>query len=252
MKILYLPQENIHKGNLILVNAQHPYPAQQDLTLCPIWEGAPSLLMNRCAVVLLTNLMNEIHGWRSILPVSGFRSRKEQQEIWDNALTQEGEDFTKAYVALPGHSEHETGLAVDLGLRREQIDPIRPDFPDSGICGIFRRRAAAFGYIERYPSGKENITGIAAEPWHFRFVGAPHGAVMAGEGLTLEEYLAFIKTYPYGEKTYEYRQAGLGFAISYLKAEKEGSTRLELTGDIPYSISGDNMGGYVITEWRRD
>lgn len=72
-----------------------------------------------------------------------------------------------------GCSEHETGLAIDLALAGEEPDFIRPPFPDRGICRRFRQRCADFGFVLRYPAGKETVTGIAHEPWHFRYVGVP-------------------------------------------------------------------------------
>ena len=92
-------------------------------------------------------------------------------------------------MALPGHSEHQTGLAIDLGLRGPEIDFIRPDFPYEGVCQRFRERAADFGFVERYPAGKEAVIGIAHEPWHFRYVGPSHAREMVHRGLVLEEYL---------------------------------------------------------------
>ena len=81
-------------------------------------------------------------------------------------------------MALPGCSEHQTGLAIDLGKAAGYIDFIRPAFPYDGVCGRFRRLAARYGFIERYQRGKEEVTGISAEPWHFRYVGAPHAQLM--------------------------------------------------------------------------
>ena len=79
-------------------------------------------------------------------------------------------------------SEHQTGLAIDLGLASEEIDVIRPNFPYSGVCAAFRKQAADYGFILRYPAGKEAVTGIAYEPWHFRYVGVPHARFMLNRG----------------------------------------------------------------------
>lgn len=86
-------------------------------------------------------------------------------------------------------------MAIDLGLYSDHIDFICPDFPYDGVCEIFRETAPSYGLVERYPAGKENITGIEHEPWHFRYVGFPHSEIMTGKGLTLEEYPDFIKKY---------------------------------------------------------
>ena len=93
-------------------------------------------------------------------------------------MAESGLAFTHKYVAYPGCSEHQTGLAIDLGKAAGHIDFIRPAFPYDGTCGAFRRAAAAYGFIERYQKGKESLTGIAREPWHFRYVGLPHAAIM--------------------------------------------------------------------------
>ena len=177
-------------NSLILVNRQHPYTmsVRQDLT--PALPAFPRILLEREAAHALSRLMEKLGGWGNILPVSGWRSFDEQEKIYLDSLRDNGREFTRQFVALPGHSEHQTGLAIDLGLRGESVDFIRPDFPYDGICQRFRELAPAYGFIERYPAGKEGVTGIAHEPWHFRYVGAPHAESMARQGLCLEEYLA--------------------------------------------------------------
>lgn len=177
-------------NSLILVNRQHPYSAivLQDLTA--VHPGFPHVLLERETAHALSRLMEELGGWEQIVPVSGWRSFTEQQEIYLDSLRDNGREFTKQFVALPGHSEHQTGLAIDLGLRGDDVDFIRPDFPYEGICQRFRELAPTYGFIQRYPAGKEHVTGIAHEPWHFRYVGVPHAESMARQGLCLEEYLA--------------------------------------------------------------
>ena len=76
---------------------------------------------------------------------------KEQQDIFKQSLKDNGRTFTQQFVALPGKSEHQTGLAIDLGLKKESIDFIRPDFPYIGICQQFREKSVPYGFIERYP-----------------------------------------------------------------------------------------------------
>ncbi len=176
-------------NTLILVNLQHGIPAGMEQDLIPAHKDYPEILLEREAAVALSRLMEELDGWKYIVPVSGWRSMEEQQTIYDDSLRDNGLEFTKKFVALPGHSEHQTGLAIDLGLRQKEIDFIRPAFPYEGICQTFRELASAYGFIERYPAGKEAITGIAHEPWHFRYVGTPHAETITKAGLTLEEYL---------------------------------------------------------------
>lgn len=130
------------------------------------------------------------------MPVSGWRSRQEQQDIWDDTLRQEGESFTRNYVALPAAASTRPGWPSTWGRRRSHIDFIRPDFPQDGVCGNFRRVAASYGFVQRYRRDKEALTSIAEEPWHFRYVGAPHARLMEENHLCLEEYGDFVRQKP--------------------------------------------------------
>lgn len=179
----------------LLVNAAHPLAEGfEPSSLSPALPGSEVLLESECAAAL-TALVRAVGGVGKIIAVSGYRPHGEQVLLWESTLRTCGEDFTRKYVALPGCSEHETGLAIDLALYTGgEVDFIRPYFPYDGVCGKFRARAAEFGFIERYQSGKEHITGIAAEPWHFRYVGAKHAAAMAAHGLALEEYAELLTT----------------------------------------------------------
>ena len=165
-----LERSAVHRGDLILVNAQLPFagPEEQDRVRLDA-----NVMLARRAAEPLRRLVRALGGWSVLVPVSGWRSQREQQEIYESSLRQNGRAFTEPFVALPGHSEHQTGLAIDLGHAGPDLDFICPDFPYCGICQKFRRRAADYGFVERYRAGKESVTGIAHEPWHFRYVGRP-------------------------------------------------------------------------------
>lgn len=182
-------------NSLVLVNGQHACPPDAAQDLIPVHEDYPDILLEREAVCALSHIMERLDGWKFIVPVSGWRSLEEQQQIYEKSLRENGPEFTVKFVAMPGHSEHQTGLAIDLGLRLPKIDFIRPSFPYEGICQKFRELAPAYGFIERYPKGKEHITGIAHEPWHFRYVGVPHAEIMVKHGWTLEEYHKYQKPF---------------------------------------------------------
>ena len=168
---------------------------------------------------------------------------RDRQAIWDDTLEREGEDFTRKYVALPGCSEHQTGLAIDLGEAAEEIDFIRPRFPEDGVCGAFRRAAAGYGFIQRYRREKEAVTTIAEEPWHFRYVGAPHAALMEENGLCLEEYRDFVAEQPRRCAL----AGGRAATVSWLPCPAEGLELPEPEGC--WQISGDNAGGFFLTVW---
>lgn len=235
----------IHNGLLILVNAEHPIQHMERPVLAPAVPGSDILLDTRAAA-MLSGLISRIGAAGEIVPVSGWRSEAEQREIWDGSMRDSGEEFTRKYVALPGCSEHQTGLAIDLALRADNIDFIRPEFPYDGVCGRFRALAADYGFVERYQGGKEGVTGIAAEPWHFRYVGRPHARIMCEMGLCLEEYVEYLRAYPYPERLLEVRgevyEAEVGFA---------GARDALGLPDAPYQVSGNNVDGYIYTLWRK-
>lgn len=243
MNLLLLLPEAVHQGDLILVNAYHPcHPAPRtDL----VSVAGTEVLLERRAAQALDRLMAAIGGWEAIVPVSGWRSQDEQQAIWDNSLRENGPDFTRTYVARPGCSEHQTGLAIDLGLRQDHIDFIRPHFPYQGIAQDFRREMARYGFIQRYPAGKEAITGIGHEPWHFRYVGTPHAALMAERGLTLEEYISWLRSFPYGSRRLRCQDTFL----SFLPAVPRAPTRAHRPDRMACALSGNNVDGFLLTEW---
>lgn len=248
MKTILLRPDAVHGGNLILVNAQFPYwEGKTRGNLISVNSAQRHVLLDRYVVNLLSELMGELDGWKQITAVSGWRSMREQQEIYTESLKENGAEYTRKFVALPNHSEHQTGLAIDLGLKQEKVDFICPEFPYEGICQKFRERAALYGFIERYPKGREKITGIAHEPWHFRYVGFPHAGIMAEQDLVLEEYIDFLKEYPYGERCYSYVSKNSEISVAYLKAEEGKDTRLDMEEAIAYTVSGNNVDGYIIT-----
>lgn len=248
MKAVALNREQVHQGSLLLVNKNYPLQCTVAPEQIQLPERSDVPLERKTALVLET-LLETIGSGSAIVPVSGFRTHTEQEEIYAASLKEHGEAFTKDYVALPGHSEHETGLAIDLAFNREPINFIRPAFPRDGICGCFRSKAASYGFIERYQEGKESLTGIAPEPWHFRYVGLPHASIMDSHGFCLEEYLDYLMKFPYEGSHLEVRIENKSFEIFYLKAEDE-VTRLTLPGYLPYQVSGDNREGFIFTLWR--
>lgn len=128
---------------------------------------------------------------------SARRSIAEQQEIVDDFTVQYGETYVKQYVAMPGYSEHHTGLALDLYLIIDGQDVVENEdmiqYPE--IWATIHSKLAEHGFILRYLEGKEAITGYNYEPWHIRYVGSPDIAKeITDKGITLEEYLDKLPT----------------------------------------------------------
>lgn len=227
-------------GPLVLVNRQHPLQSGFSLSLTPPDNSFPHIQMEAQAARMLGACLQAVGAQDQIVPVSGWRSHKEQQALWDDTLAQEGEDFTRNYVAYPGCSEHETGLAIDLAQAAETIDFIRPGLPYDGICGDFRRAASRYGFVERYQAHKTAITGIAAEPWHFRYVGVPHAQYMETHDLCLEEYLALLTEHSLTWPLASGRQ---------VTARRVSDLESLAPARGPRQLSADNLGGFVVTDW---
>lgn len=246
MMNLKLSDEKIYQGSLLLVNADHPLRENGEERLLPVNVQYPDILLMREAVYILHLIFDKLHCRDSIVPVSGYRSAEEQTEIFQSSLRENGEEYTRKYVAVPNHSEHQTGLAIDLGLKQGVIDFICPEFPYEGICDRFRRTAPAYGFVERYPKGKEEITGIGHEPWHFRYVGYPHSEIMSEYGLTLEEYMAWIKQFSC-KSPLRWTKGSQVTEVFYTEAFQTGTTAITLPEDSLYMISGNNVDGFIVT-----
>lgn len=122
---------------------------------------------------------------------SSYRSLEEQQEIIDDFEIKYGSEYVKKYVAPIKSSEHHTGLAIDLSIQVDRKFLIENDdlMAHEEIFLNIHSYLHQFGFILRYPKGKEKITGYSYEPWHIRYVGVLPATIMYQNNLTLEEYL---------------------------------------------------------------
>ena len=127
----------------------------------------------------------------SVLLSSGYRSYESQTYLFNRKVAQYGEEVAQTIVARPGTSEHQTGLCCDITDRYYEMK-------DSGLeeTELYRwmsRHCQEYGFIVRFPKGKEEITGIIYEPWHFRYVGTEAATYIMEHDLTLEEFLALYE-----------------------------------------------------------
>jgi D-alanyl-D-alanine carboxypeptidase len=100
----------------------------------------------------------------------------------------DAQKVAQSYSALPGQSEHQTGLCVDF-ITSEMNGDLTEAFEDTEAFAWLAQNAYKFGFILRYPKGKEDITGYTYEPWHYRFVGREAATDIYNGGTTLEQYL---------------------------------------------------------------
>ncbi|MBQ9828132.1 MAG: M15 family metallopeptidase [Lachnospiraceae bacterium] len=125
---------------------------------------------------------------------SARRSVAEQQRIWDDFMEKYGEEYTKKTVAVPGFSEHQTGLALDLYLNVDGEDIYENEdmVQYTEIWAKIHAKLAEHGFILRYLRGMEDVTGYGYEPWHIRYVGVEAAKEIMSKGITLEEYLGKV------------------------------------------------------------
>jgi len=118
---------------------------------------------------------------------SAYRSYEEQEETYDYYKKQKGEEYAKKYASLPGYSEHQTGLAFDILTTGVLTD----DFEKTKEFEWLQENSYKYGFILRYPKGKENITGYDYESWHYRYVGKEAAQKIKKENITFDEYYAY-------------------------------------------------------------
>ncbi|MBU7318496.1 M15 family metallopeptidase [Paenibacillus sp. SM 69] len=119
--------------------------------------------------------------------VSAYRSHETQKTVYERYVKKDGEAAANKYSAKPGHSEHETGLAIDVAGSSGKC-AAEDCFGATKEAKWLAEHAADYGFIIRYPEGKESITGYQYEPWHLRYVGVDTAKAIVKQGVTLEEY----------------------------------------------------------------
>jgi D-alanyl-D-alanine carboxypeptidase len=123
----------------------------------------------------------------SILATSGYRSFETQKQIFNENAQAYGKDNANQTSAIPGQSEHQTGLAMDITSAKVNYE-LEESFANTVEGKWLKENASAYGFIIRYPKGKEAITGYNYEPWHIRYVGKDVAKYITENNMTLEEY----------------------------------------------------------------
>lgn len=185
-------------GRWLYVSSVHPLPADYratSLVASGVPEGGTDTMKIAARIKpSLAALFNaaEKDGVRLVLS-SAYRSNAQQTAVYNQYVQTQGVAAAKRFVANPGESEHATGLAVDINTYSDACDI------DEAACAIssqtadwLKLHAGDYGFILRYPPGKEEKTGVANEPWHFRYVGDGAASLMVS-GLTLDEFVEKVE-----------------------------------------------------------
>ena len=232
-------EDHIYRGDLLLVNSE--YPVHQEsirsdiVNLTANNELAQGYVLLDSDIYLSEDIAHTFSemvaaakkdGLRHFAITSGFRGFDEQSVLY--------QDMGSDYALPAGYSEHNLGLSLDVGSTQMKM----ANAPEGKWI---EKNAWKYGFILRYPENKTDITGIEYEPWHIRYVGFPHSAIMKSKDFVLEEYMEYLKE----EKTISARVNGEKYEISYYPVTK--STTIHVPRDLRYEISGNNIDGVIVT-----
>ena len=184
---------------LILANKNSPLPEGYAPELVTLADS--SLQMQTEAAAAFDEMRQAANATGlHLMACSTYRSVERQTELYDAEVQKWiGKGYAEAdarekaatVVMIPGCSEHNTGLAVDVGSVTNQR--VEEDFEDEPEFDWLQEHAAEYGFILRYPSDKQAITGVSYEPWHYRYVGVENAKAIKESGLCLEEYLGLLQ-----------------------------------------------------------
>jgi zinc D-Ala-D-Ala carboxypeptidase len=231
--------EQIYQGNLLLVNSKYPIQPEsvksdvvnlydrKDLVKGYRLFDSEIYLSEDIASKFSDMVLDaEKDGISSFLITSGFRGFDEQAELYKEMGSNR---------ALPaGYSEHNLGLSLDVGSTQGKME-VAPEGE------WIAENAWKYGFTLRYPEDKTDITGIMNEPWHIRYVGLPHSAIMKEKNFVLEEYLDYLKE----EKHISTTVNGQKFEVFYYSGTE--NTTINVPTNLRYEVSGDNMDGVIVT-----
>ncbi len=159
----------------------------------PFEEDLPQKQLRKEAAEALENLFAHAENdGLHLFAQSGFRSFERQEQIFTAFAEQDGEEAANKYSARPGESEHQTGLVMDITSESVNFQ-LTTEFGDTEEGIWVAKHAHEYGFVVRYPKGKESITQYDYEPWHLRYVGTKAATEMKNNNETLEEYLSVTK-----------------------------------------------------------
>lgn len=164
-------------GGIVVANKSLALPATYDPGLSPETADAFARMQQAAAA-------DGVQLWID----SGYRSYADQEATYGGWANLHGSDVADTFSSRPGHSEHQTGLAIDVNLAD-------PDFIGTPEATWLAMHAHEYGFVVRFPEGKEAITGYNYEPWHLRYLGVDLATELTATGLTLEEYLGITSAY---------------------------------------------------------
>ena len=239
-------------GDLIIVNAENSYMDEPPglVTVASAKTGDYmaknyDIQLRDYVMPYLNEMMADFRaatGIGNVVILSSYRSVEYQKGLYEQDLKRTGRDYSDS-VTKPGHSEHHTGLTFDLAY--VAADGSWPFYDGHGDYGWINENSWKYGFIIRYPEGKQEVTGIIPEPWHFRFVGQAHAEIVTRSGLCYEEYMEMLHGHT-AEDPYIFSGESGSWEVYYVPYTG-GVIEVPVPKDHSYTISGSNEGGFIVT-----
>lgn len=151
-----------------------------------------SYLRKEAAAALELMFSDAVKNGLHLFAVSGYRSYDRQKVVFDAEVNKVGYEKAVQAVAVPGNSEHQTGLSMDISSKSAHFG-LTEQFGETAEGKWLANHAHRFGFVQRYPKGKEGITGYQYESWHYRYVGVKVATEIFENHLTLEEYFNIVE-----------------------------------------------------------
>ena len=240
--------EDIKKGALALISAEYEADIPKDSELVNIYAykvqsyglSSTNLYLTEDTVSALNSMMDAFETDTEISDVivsNAFRSYADQEKYFNAGSSK----------TAPGHTDYHSGATFTLKVYRKGSGTL--SLSDvSGDYMWIARNCYKYGFIQRYPADKADITGFKNEKWLFRYVGIPHATYISDYDLCLEEYLDELKNHPYsGEHLSVIDANDNQYDIYYVEGSANGITKVPVPENLPYTVSGNNMDGFIVT-----
>lgn len=248
--LLTMTEADMHVGELILVSNAVPYTFPEGITeqLVTVMSEKNLSYMSKdyeTAVLPVTveHLNDMMTGFTdqggsvTVMVVAGHRTYDYQQGLFDRSAARNGLEHAKRFVAQPGGSEHHTGYAVDLWstTNNDYLEGV-------GEYKWITDNCHQYGFILRYESDKEEFTQIGPEGWHFRYIGVPHSNLVVEHDFCYEEYVTYLKQYPFEGEHLTYAVNDTEYEIYYA-----AGLEVPVPQEGNYTVSGNNLDGFIVT-----
>lgn len=245
-----MTEADMASGELILVSNEHKYTfpeKAEDELVTVIDNKSGSYTVNLYETMILPVTVEHLNdmmddyvaqgGAKDVMVVSGYRTYDFQQGLFDRSAARNGLEHAQRFVAQAGGSEHHTGYAVDL------YSTTKGDYLEcTGEYAWIGENCHKYGFVLRYTSEKEEFTKIGPESWHFRYIGVPHSYIAVENDFCYEEYVDYLRQYPFDGEHLMYTLDGTEYEIYFVEG-----LEVPVPDSGTYTVSGNNVDGFIVT-----